>query len=541
LITLPPVSRLRSLPLALLLAALPACAGAPGEGSGPPTESVAAATQALVASCDEAAIRAEAPPSATPFLDRAFDWVHVGAMYCQCVTSATSPYRADCSGLVSYAWGLGAPGHTTYSLGGGPWDDGQSVVIGWDQVTIGDALNFPGDPSAGVGHVMLFGGWLDDAHQNFCAVEESSTGTPAHVSHHALGNPGSWWGGSATFGDIFLPIRLAGYAPTPPNQAPRGWLDAVGCDALGGWAQDQDAPDQSIDVHLYFDSSAGDPGAPAFAVHADQHRDDLCTAIGSCEHGFRAAPPRSLLDGQPHAVRAYGIDSAGGANPLLDGSPQTFQCDPPAPPWDAQHGIKRWITSPTSFAAWRMDWFRDLAHEPDALVASFPDGPTAPDAPLVVQADDGTPEVWLIDTGLRRHVTDPASLAAWRFDGPGVVTVTPAAEVYQYPQGADLPAAPFLFASPSDPKVYLLDMPFQPAPPGTGGSGGGGAGGAGGSGGASEGGGGDGQSGGGSGGGGAHPQVSGCATAPGADGGAAAAWLLAALGLMMARRQRRPG
>jgi len=37
------------------------------------------------------------------------------------------------------------------------------------------------------------------------------------------------------------------------------------------------------------------------------------------------------------------------------------------------------------FDAWRFDWFRDLAHEPDALVASFPDGPNLPDAPAVVR------------------------------------------------------------------------------------------------------------------------------------------------------------
>jgi MYXO-CTERM domain-containing protein len=462
---MPPASR-RLLP-ALLISVSPACSAASSEPADGPVTST---SEAIVSSCDEGAIRADAPPSATPFLDRAFDWVHKGALYCQCVTAATSPYRADCSGLVSYAWGLAAPGHTTYSLAGGPWDDGQSVVIGWDELTIGDALNFPGNPSAGVGHVMLFGGWLNPEHTSFCAVEESSTGTPAHVSHHSIGDPGSWWGGSGSFGDIFLPIRLTGYVPTPPNQPPQGWLDAAACDGIRGWAQDPDAPDQPIDVHLYFDSSPGDPGAKAFAVHADQHRDDLCQAIGSCNHGFSAAPPRSLCDGQPHSVQAFGIDTAGGNNPLLSGSPQTLQCDPPAPPWDAQHGIKRWITSPSAFDAWHFDWLRDLAREPDALVASFPDGPDAPDAPVVVQADDGTPEVWVIDTGVRRHVVDPASLSAWHFDG--AVSPMPAAQVYQVPQGADFPAAPFVFASPSDPKVYLLDVPFFPAPPGTGGAGG---------------------------------------------------------------------
>jgi GH25 family lysozyme M1 (1,4-beta-N-acetylmuramidase) len=320
---------------------------------------------------------------------------------------------------------------------------------------------------------------------------------------------------------------------SPPNKAPQGWLDVAACDHIGGWAQDPDAPDQPLDVHLYFDSSPGDPNAQAFAVHADIHRDDLCQAIGSCNHGFSVPPPRALLDGKPHTVRAFGIDTAGGNNPLLSGSPQTFQCDPPAPPVDALHGIKRWIPSPDVFAAWRFDWFRDLAHEPDALVASFPDGPDVPAAPQVVQADDGTPEVWVIDSGVRRHVINPDSLSAWRFDGPGTVVITPAAQVYQYPKGTDLPATPFVFASPSDPKVYILDVPLQPESAGSGGSGG-----AGGS--ATTGSGGDTGGQGGNGSAGDPPDgstSSGCATAPGSTSNGMPAIALAVLALAAARKR----
>ena len=323
---------------------------------------------------------------------------------------------------------------------------------------------------------------------------------------------------------------------SPPNKAPIGYLDSADCNAVAGWAQDQDTPDQPIDVHLYFDGNPGDPAAKAFAVHADQHRDDLCQAIGSCNHGYSAAPPRSLLDGQPHTVNPFAIDSMGGNNPALSGGPKTFQCAPPSPPVDALHGVKRWIPSPAVFDAWRFDWFRDLAHEPDALVASFPDGPSEPDAPMVVQADDGTPEVWVIDTGVRRHVIDPASLAAWRFDGPGVIAVLPAAQVYQNPQGADFPAAPFVFSSPSDPRVYILDVPLQPPSTGVGGAGAGGEGPIVTSGGDST-----GSAPGGSvgGGGGAQDagQASGCATAPGSAGHGAATLILAALA-MAARRRR---
>lgn len=317
---------------------------------------------------------------------------------------------------------------------------------------------------------------------------------------------------------------------SPPNKQPIGWIDSADCSTIAGWAQDPDTPDQPIDVHLYFDGNPGDPGAQAFAVHADQHRDDLCQAIGSCNHGFTAAPPRSLLDGKPHTVNPFGIDSMGGNNPALSGGPKTFQCDPPAPPIDAIHGVKRWIPSPAVFDAWRFDWFRDLAHEPDALVASFPDGPNLPDSPVVVQADDGTPEVWVIDTGVRRHVIDPASLSAWRFDS--AVAKQPAAQVYQYPQGADLPATPFVFASPSDPKVYVLDVPLQPPSNGTGGGGTGGGGtGASGM--------GTGAAGMGTGAGAAHDpgKGSGCAAAPGSSGGWMGALAIAALAAAIRRRR----
>jgi hypothetical protein len=90
--------------------------------------------------CSEATIRAFAPPDAVPMLDRAFDWVHRGVPYCQCVSGNGGPYRTDCSGFVSMVWELPAPGHSTYSFAGGPWDDGASHLIGVDELLIGDAV-----------------------------------------------------------------------------------------------------------------------------------------------------------------------------------------------------------------------------------------------------------------------------------------------------------------------------------------------------------------------------------------------------------------
>src|SRR5207253_2465692 len=107
------------------------------------------------------------------YLDRAFDWIHRAVPYCQCVNSHGGSYRTDCSGFVSMVWGLAAPGHTTYSFAGGPWDDHASVRLGSrESLRTGDALNYPGSVSAGTGHIVLFGGWLNSAHTSFCSLEE---------------------------------------------------------------------------------------------------------------------------------------------------------------------------------------------------------------------------------------------------------------------------------------------------------------------------------------------------------------------------------
>ena len=53
---------------------------------------------------------------------------------------------------------------------------------------------------------------------------------------------------------------------------------------------------------------------------------------GVSKHGFVFKPPPIFLDGKPHTVRAYGIDTKGGTNPQLQGCPKTITCKPPAPP-----------------------------------------------------------------------------------------------------------------------------------------------------------------------------------------------------------------
>lgn len=80
-------------------------------------------------------------------------------------------YRSDCSGFVSWSWGLPAPGQTTRTLA--PYDTKVSSLITVDELEPGDALN-------GAGHVMLFGGWADKAAGKALILQESRCGTTAH-------------------------------------------------------------------------------------------------------------------------------------------------------------------------------------------------------------------------------------------------------------------------------------------------------------------------------------------------------------------------
>ncbi len=250
----------------------------------------------------------------------------------------------------------------------------------------------------------------------------------------------------------------------PPNTPPRGYLDSADCTAgIQGWSQDQDQPSTTIDVDLYFDGPAGTKGAPSMRVVAGIKRSDLCTAIGSCNHGYDAPIPVGLRDGQAHTVYAYGIDTQSGPNTLLSGSPKKFTCANATPPLDSKAGVKRHVVDPASMKAWGFNSLTDVAPEPDAVVNAYPVSADWAATPELLQADDGTPEVWLIDGEVRRHVVSPASLAAWNQTAADVVK-TAAAKVYAYPRGADLPTAPFLVVG-TGPAVFVIDSAPGTVPP----------------------------------------------------------------------------
>jgi hypothetical protein len=102
-------------------------------------------------------------------VSRADEWVTAKLLYCQSPNGVTDPdtscsavctresnpawdpYRSDCSGFVSWAWGLPAPGNTTDEFA--PADTSVSYVINGSDLQPGDALNVPAD------HIILFVSW----------------------------------------------------------------------------------------------------------------------------------------------------------------------------------------------------------------------------------------------------------------------------------------------------------------------------------------------------------------------------------------------
>jgi hypothetical protein len=112
-------------------------------------------------------------PDGAPVVNRAVAraqrWVDVQVPYCQapnhaqdhdaeCASTCTrpdnpawDPYRSDCSGFVSYAWGLPSPGRTTLMFA--PFDLAVSAEIAAIELAPGDAVNNDH-------HMMLFKRWI---------------------------------------------------------------------------------------------------------------------------------------------------------------------------------------------------------------------------------------------------------------------------------------------------------------------------------------------------------------------------------------------
>jgi Putative peptidoglycan binding domain len=128
-------------------------------------------------------------------------------------------------------------------------------------------------------------------------------------------------------------VTLVTPARISANALPRGNLDGGTCDAMNGWAIEDDTPNQSVDVQFYIDGPYGSGGVYAGQLLANESSPDLCPSTGTCTYRFSYSIPTQYRDGAPHTLYAYAIDNlTGGVIPdLLPGSPQTFECSTSSP------------------------------------------------------------------------------------------------------------------------------------------------------------------------------------------------------------------
>ena len=230
------------------------------------------------------------------------------------------------------------------------------------------------------------------------------------------------------------------------DRSPRGHLDAANCGGIAGWAQDEDAPHHPIQVYVSIGGPVFTPGAAGYFTIANERREDLCGAIGSCDHGWYVKVPHRLMDGVERPVYAYGMDATGGANSQLVGV-TTVRCGRPQLPYGGGNAVKRHITSGASLEAWGLDW-NDVIHVSDSVLNQFQTGAALPHAPTL--RSDGPP-VYLVEGNRKRHVPNPRAMNAWGLDWGAIR----AANMSSHTTGPALEQRPWLIKG-GGPAVYLL-------------------------------------------------------------------------------------
>lgn len=161
----------------------------PHGGSGAARGSAPGATGSTGSGPKGAGVSVPGDVRRSEILRRAKRWADLGLDYSMARTF--EGHRMDCSGLVSMAWGLPAPGLTTDTL------PQVSHRIDKGELLPGDILVNTAPGAAG--HTLIFAGWADDAHTRYFAYEESG-GKGAHFGTV----PYPYWPGHGTF----LPYRM---------------------------------------------------------------------------------------------------------------------------------------------------------------------------------------------------------------------------------------------------------------------------------------------------------------------------------------------
>jgi hypothetical protein len=177
---------LRAVAAAPIFLALAACSSAPND------EATASSDQDIVGST---------------IVSRGMEWVNAKLHYCQAARGAVdydsscwawegsshrcdrtsnaawNAYRSDCSGFVTYAWGLPAVGDGGYVTSDfAPYSTKFSHTIQGSQLQPGDALNKTPD-----GHIILFKSWVSQGH-SAVFLEEPGCSSSQPYAHEFTSN-----------------------------------------------------------------------------------------------------------------------------------------------------------------------------------------------------------------------------------------------------------------------------------------------------------------------------------------------------------------
>jgi hypothetical protein len=182
-----------SLPPAPTQASLDSAPGSAEQSGDTPPGTTAGAASSTTGAAPSPPVVAETIPTSPDFgawvIARALDWVGAGVPYCgapngqpdpicggTCSRTGSAsrpewdPYRSDCSGFVSWVWGLPAPGRRTATLA--PFVIDVTGVVTVADLALGDALN-------GDGHVSIWGGWIDQSIGKAKVYEATHCAAPA--------------------------------------------------------------------------------------------------------------------------------------------------------------------------------------------------------------------------------------------------------------------------------------------------------------------------------------------------------------------------
>ncbi|MDQ6874574.1 MAG: VCBS repeat-containing protein [Actinomycetota bacterium] len=145
-----------------------------------------------------------------------------------------SGWREDCTGFISYAWQIAAPGTTTSAM------SSLTTPISWSALQPGDALL---RYDSAVHHAVLFAKWDDAAHSLYTIYHEADVTVGTEVkSGIALSNP--YW-------STYQPVRYHAITADPPAVPPAAH------DFTADRRSDVLARDSAGTIRLYAGNGAG--------------------------------------------------------------------------------------------------------------------------------------------------------------------------------------------------------------------------------------------------------------------------------------------